>query len=255
MQQASQRACGHPQHPSLCSQGPAPRQLLTQPRPAVRATDTCGRRCSQPAAALASDPDAGDERVQDNLVDMIHVQIGQQHVKSYFEDESDRLRRTAEEVKFFKRGCRPAWLSHATASSSQHHSRSYTSFQDAFSSCVQSRAHSCPPGRLMLVGRVSLGVWQWGQPIEIDVSVAQAKEEVDKMAQLEMDRSTLAFGSAMVRTVPLVGRIHLLPNNLDVLPLTAPVTHRLVEPQWMQVLVIIMRTSAAGGHQPDGGRV
>lgn len=31
-------------------------------------------------------------------MDIIKVQIGQQHVKSYFEDESDRLRRTADEV-------------------------------------------------------------------------------------------------------------------------------------------------------------
>ncbi len=41
----------------------------------------------------------GDERVQDGLVDMLNVQIGQQHVKSFFEDESERLRRTAEEVR------------------------------------------------------------------------------------------------------------------------------------------------------------
>jgi hypothetical protein len=77
------------------------------------------RRAQGTASALADS--GGDERVQDGLVDMIHVQIGQQHVKSFFEDESDRLRRTAEE----------------------------------------------------------------------------AKAEVDQLNQLELDRSTLAFGSAM----------------------------------------------------------
>jgi hypothetical protein len=55
-------------------------------------------KLAQPAAALAPDPGAGDERVQETLVDIISVQIGQQHVKSYFDDESDKLRKTAEEV-------------------------------------------------------------------------------------------------------------------------------------------------------------
>ena len=54
----------------------------------------------QLTAALAPDSGAGDEQVQETLVDIINVQIGQQHVRSYFDEESDKLRKTAEEVNF-----------------------------------------------------------------------------------------------------------------------------------------------------------
>jgi hypothetical protein len=42
----------------------------------------------------------GDGSVQDGLVNMIGLQIGQAHVSTYFEDQSDRLRATAEQVCF-----------------------------------------------------------------------------------------------------------------------------------------------------------
>ena len=54
----------------------------------------------QLTAALPPDSGAGDEQVQETLVDIINVQIGQQHVRSYFDEESDKLRKTAEEVNF-----------------------------------------------------------------------------------------------------------------------------------------------------------
>ncbi len=56
-------------------------------------------------AALPPDPGnggGGDERVQEGLVDMVSLQIGQQHVKDFFLDESEKLRRTAEEVLFLQ---------------------------------------------------------------------------------------------------------------------------------------------------------
>ncbi len=42
----------------------------------------------------------------------------------------------------------------------------------------------------------------------------QAKAEVDKLNQLELDRSTLAFGSAMVRSPPasLLSELHFCGN-------------------------------------------
>lgn len=59
------------------------------------------RHCSPPAAVSSKDPgpDGGDGSVQDGLVNMIGLQIGQAHVSTYFEDESDRLRATAEQVR------------------------------------------------------------------------------------------------------------------------------------------------------------
>lgn len=106
MQLASQRACPQTWLRSLQRDTPAS-GLSPLPAPQASLIGVCRqrvfrqRRSTKPTAALASDSGAGNERVQDNLVDMIHVQIGQQHVKSYFEDESDRLRRTADEVMQF----------------------------------------------------------------------------------------------------------------------------------------------------------
>lgn len=62
-------------------------------KPSVRSLQV--RAVSNP---FPTGPD-GDERLQDTLVDMLNVQIGQQHVKSYFNDESERLREAAEEAK------------------------------------------------------------------------------------------------------------------------------------------------------------
>lgn len=73
---------------------------------AKRHRDARRSKLAQPMAALAPDPGAGDERVQEILVDIIGVQIGQQHVKDYFDDESDKLRKTAEEVMLKPS---PAW--------------------------------------------------------------------------------------------------------------------------------------------------
>ena len=56
---------------------------------------------SIPVAAAgnrANGNEPGDEKVQENLVDMLGLQIDQQHIKTYFEDESDKLRATAEAV-------------------------------------------------------------------------------------------------------------------------------------------------------------
>lgn len=60
------------------------------------------RHHSSPPAAVSSKeqgPGEGDGSVQDGLVNMIGLQIGQAHVSTYFEDESDRLRATAEQAK------------------------------------------------------------------------------------------------------------------------------------------------------------
>lgn len=61
------------------------------------------QHCPPPAAAAVSskDPgaDDGDGSVQDGLVNMIGIQIGQAHVSTYFEDASDKLRATAEQVR------------------------------------------------------------------------------------------------------------------------------------------------------------
>ena len=79
-----------------------------------------GSKLAQPTAALAPDPGAGDERVQETLVDIIGVQIGQQHVKDYFDDESDKLRKTAEEVRLkpslaYNPGLQHLFLAHDTS--------------------------------------------------------------------------------------------------------------------------------------------
>lgn len=54
-----------------------------------------------PHSAVRSDSamNDGDGSVQDGLVNMIGLQIGQAHVSTYFEDQSDRLRATAEQAK------------------------------------------------------------------------------------------------------------------------------------------------------------
>ena len=90
--------CHQDSHTSLCCQPKLLLPHLALPC-AKRHRDARRSKLAQPTAALAPDPGAGDERVQETLVDIIGVQIGQQHVKEYFDDESDKLRKTAEEVR------------------------------------------------------------------------------------------------------------------------------------------------------------
>ncbi len=68
------------------------------------------------AQGCGSGDDGGDEKVQDTLVDMLGLQIGQQHVKGHFEDESERLRAAAEAVR------RPHWPPHPRLSKRVQHS-------------------------------------------------------------------------------------------------------------------------------------
>ncbi len=74
---------------------------LIRPRRLSQRSDGCsGRRIAAAAAGNRVDGnEPGDEKVQENLVDMLGLQIDQQHIKTYFEDESDKLRATAEAVR------------------------------------------------------------------------------------------------------------------------------------------------------------
>ena len=44
-------------------------------------------------------PDSGDQDVQNRLVDVIRLQIGQEKVRDFVQSEQDKLRQTAEEVR------------------------------------------------------------------------------------------------------------------------------------------------------------
>eukprot|EP00891_Asterochloris_glomerata_P006899 jgi/Astpho2/6899/Aster-x1405 len=44
-------------------------------------------------------PDSGDQDVQNRLVDVIRLQIGQEKVRDFVQSEQDKLRQTAEEAK------------------------------------------------------------------------------------------------------------------------------------------------------------
>ena len=132
--------CHQDRHTSLCYQ---PKLVL--PHRALpcakRHRDARRSKLAQPTAALAPDPGAGDERVQETLVDIIGVQIGQQHVKDYFDDESDKLRKTAEEVRLkLSLACPPglqhlfvahytSWCTHAAVCRCAHEHGSSCSHQ------------------------------------------------------------------------------------------------------------------------------
>ena len=72
---------------------------LTQ-LPVRKATLPRQKRQRCPAAL----PDSGDQDVQNRLVDVIRLQIGQEKVRDFVQSEQDKLRQTAEEVR--KHGCK-----------------------------------------------------------------------------------------------------------------------------------------------------
>ena len=55
-------------------------------------------------------PDSGDQNVQNRLVDVIRLQIGQEKVRDFVQSEQDKLRQTAEEVR--RRDCRSSEAGH-----------------------------------------------------------------------------------------------------------------------------------------------
>ena len=52
-------------------------------------------------------PDSGDQDVQNRLVDVIRLQIGQEKVRDFVQSEQDKLRQTAEEVRRYD--CKSSW--------------------------------------------------------------------------------------------------------------------------------------------------
>jgi hypothetical protein len=161
-------------------------------------------------------------------VDIIGVQIGQQHVKDYFDDESDKLRKTAEEVRLKPSlACPPGLQSSFIA-----HNTSW---------CTH--AAVCRGAMPMNVVAAA----------HIKDLLMQAKAEVDRMAQLQMDRSSLAFGSAMVCSC--TSRLqHVIVPCASIPEGTAcPYQEGQVDVAWdVKLCEVHASPACAGGHQPVG---
>lgn len=112
----------------------------------------CRRRRSPITAADAGPPSGGDASLQESLVRMVRLQMGQEKVKDSVEEERQKLQQLADEV---------CWSALPTVLR-YHHILPFTNSHNP--------SHAA----------------------------AQAKEEVDRLQQLTMDRSNLAFGSVMV---------------------------------------------------------
>ena len=101
----------------------------------------------------------GNPNVQQKLMDIIRVQIGQEKVKDFVKVEREKLRQAAEEVQM-----RPLFVWY-------HKSCFFTFSAYATLGCLITMFIAC---------------------------YIQAKEEVDELSKLTRDRSNLAFDSATV---------------------------------------------------------